>query len=388
MSDFLQVEAIATPHQSGPGQMRSFTDTTLGLSYFPVFDSRPAPFENGGIIRFGDWERIEAQYRRMVNHPLLILSGMLHLNSYTFVENDALAVHPERRQALVGEPVGWGGDYAEDYIRDHGLDAIIAGKTAGNGVRAFLKNPTGRPLPRAIILSSPGHDIYGHWLIDMLPRLAMLSHLFVEDVPILLNAVPPWAGYFLEALDIDPRRIKAHPARSFSVETAMIPTMAKAGHVLARRLLNEAWDRVVDYHSRHPAKVKTARKLFLSRSRWELRQREFSDRAKVDELMAQRGYAVIHPEDLSTSQQIALMQSARVVIGEDGSALHNVAFCRRGAVLGVLSTPERDSFYHYSICQIRGHKVGYCSVPEAQDGKAPERRLNAFLDAVEVDADL
>lgn len=389
MPELTLVEALATPYQTPTGTAASFDDPDRRLSFQQIFDTRLAPYLPDGLIRFADWQRLDAAYRDVIAHPPFILSGMLHLDDHAFLENDALPVNMARREALIGGAIGWGTDYAAWYIDDHRLKRVIDTWPLSKGLRSVIKNPALlRPLPPAIIMSCPGHDIYGHWLIDILPRLTSLRHPSIDRLPILLNLVPTWAGFFLEALDIDPGRVRRHPGRFFSLEQALLPTMCKTGSALAPRLLREAWDLVLAHYQRNPLPGPPSPKIFLSRSRWGLRMRDFADRDTIDQHMIRRGYRVVHPQDLAVREQIALMQGARIVVGEDGSALHNVAFCRPGAALGVLSTPERDNLYHFSICQIRGHKVGYCPVADGLSDDAAATVLDDFLDVLEAEADL
>jgi capsular polysaccharide biosynthesis protein len=82
------------------------------------------------------------------------------------------------------------------------------------------------------------------------------------------------------------------------------------------------------------------------------------------------------------------MQAARIVVGEDGSALHNVAFAESGLTLGVLTTPERDNLYHLTLCQIKDHRLAFCPLAETDAPEQIKVRLDDFLNTLEAGADL
>jgi capsular polysaccharide biosynthesis protein len=78
----------------------------------------------------------------------------------------------------------------------------------------------------------------------------------------------------------------------------------------------------------------------------------------------------MHPQEHSVAEQSRVFAEARIVIGEDGSALHNIIFSAPGAILLVLSVPERMNLWHLGICETIGHKITYLEAEPAPAGKA------------------
>lgn len=73
----------------------------------------------------------------------------------------------------------------------------------------------------------------------------------------------------------------------------------------------------------------TPDKIWLSRSRLDSDSRGGPGLAALDDLFAERGFAVIHPQDLPFDQQVALLRGASHVAGPVGSQLHLCAFMTR-----------------------------------------------------------
>lgn len=60
--------------------------------------------------------------------------------------------------------------------------------------------------------------------------------------------------------------------------------------------------------------------IYLSRSRWPTPR--ILDEDRVEAIFADHGYRIVHPQDLSLSEQIALIRCASHVAGPQGTALH------------------------------------------------------------------
>lgn len=366
MPTYKRLETIAAPYQdlSLSPMPRDFYDADRALGYDGLYEMQPLPFVPRGMIHIGDWERMTALYQDMVSHQPLVMSGLLSLSGYGFFGDDALPVHVKRFEALIGQPIGWASDIADAYAAIHQLDDVfekpLHGNPLGEALTALL------PPDKAVVMACPDHERYGHWIIDTLPRLRMLKTVSLK-IPIFLDKLPPWTGYFLAALGIDPARIKPHPARFFSVRDAIIPSLTRAGYFLSPAPMIEAWDRVIEHYLRDPIEASDT-KLFLTRGD-----------GPLDAIMQERGYRVVDMAALSVHEQIGLMQNARLIVGEDGSALLNAAFAKPGLTIGVLTEAGHDNLFHVSIAQMRGHRLAFHPISD-------EAGLEDFLDALEIGA--
>lgn len=62
--------------------------------------------------------------------------------------------------------------------------------------------------------------------------------------------------------------------------------------------------------------------------------------AAIEAAAERRGFRLVYPEDLSFGEQIRMLEHARFVIGQSGSALHLVAFANPGTRLCILACSE------------------------------------------------
>ncbi len=220
-----------------------------------------------------------------------------------------------------------------------GLVALEETRTAG-GARADTEIiASHKP---GIVFVGPGVRIYGHWLVDFIPRLKIAQEILGDDfedyVLPLPVGTPPWALTMMRVLcGVTERHILWFDPETQSIDfrMALAPTYCHA-----------------NYHM-HPAAsgfwptgktLNPARRLCISRMNFETRTdgvlKSFANRALFESLAVERDYELVYPEKLSLMDQIELFAEASHVVGEYGSALHNMLFAPAGSVVGAIRCPN------------------------------------------------
>lgn len=93
------------------------------------------------------------------------------------------------------------------------------------------------------------------------------------------------------------------------------------------------------------AETKRPRRIYLSRSHLGAPARRAGNEVEIEQLVAAAGFAVIHPQELAVTEQVALVRAADAIAGCDGSALHLAVFARPGTRLVALdSRPVPNQF--------------------------------------------
>jgi capsular polysaccharide biosynthesis protein len=217
--------------------------------------------------------------------------------------------------------------------------------------------------PLAVIYG-PGHETYGHWLIDFLPRLWVLSRAGF-DIHLLRYAVPPDLGKpaaeLLSRLGI--RQSQLVPYRYWRevirTDLLLMPTGLRAGNQLSTMFAEASrfWTAPL---LRQAAGTPSLRpRLFLSRA-GVASPRTLANRAAVEDVARESGYAIVRPETLGLIEQVALFAGARIVVGEYGSALHGTVFSRPGTIsLGLRGNLRHPSFVQSGLAASLGQHVGY-----------------------------
>ncbi|ESQ88881.1 hypothetical protein ABAC460_13960 [Asticcacaulis sp. AC460] len=383
---FTTLESIIAAGDHDPASLgaRNFVNSEYRVSFRCVADNPPPVDDATALLPVDGYTRLETGYRNAMRTPGYLANGIFTFQDYGFFEACAQPIHIPRREALMGEPICWGIDFADWHARTHDLGEVLD-RSVGylDQLKQKLRNQMVGGA--AVVMSAPGQEIYGHWLLDVVPRLWTLNQAGHNREPILFQAIPEWASYFLDIFGIDPARLRRHPARLFRVEHALMPSASKSGFRLGTASLSAALAVVRDAHKPVdlPAGIRGEKIFFSRRSLAASSRRSVVNIYAVEAEAARRGYRIVAPETLTIAQQIELMKSARIVIGEDGSALHNIVFAPKGARLGVLNLPGRDNLWHLSLCHMLDHKAGYLDLPADPEWPLDLGRFNQLLDALE-----
>lgn len=211
-----------------------------------------------------------------------------------------------------------------------------------NVMGRFRLPPRQRLAGTTAVLSAPGGNTYFHWLFDVLPRLELLR----------------LAGYDVSAAD----RVAVNSTRhAFQRET--LATLGVAAervlssdvvkHAECERMLLPSFPGTSDYMPRwvcewlvshflaarpSGAAARTPELVYVSRQGG--RKRRIHDAARVEAMLARRGFEAVYPERHPVAEQARIFNGARVVLGLHGSGLANLVFCRPGAALVEIHEPH------------------------------------------------
>ena len=215
-----------------------------------------------------------------------------------------------------------------------------------------------------VSLAGPGHLIYGHWLVDFLPKLYIIAKLELNKPNtkyILPSNTPKFVFDWLEVLGISKDRIVFFDpySETVGVRKLLVPTLLRTNsrtHPIFRQ--------AVDYLcSLMPPGIRDSdgpRHLYLTRGHSGPENRKLLNRAALERVAVGAGYSVIRPETLSIKDQIALLSHAKSLVGEYGSALHGSIFCSAEAVVCALrSSARHPGFLQSGLCQAMKQNIGY-----------------------------
>ena len=214
----------------------------------------------------------------------------------------------------------------------------------------------------------PGSPVFGHWIVDFLPRAAIARELlgpaFAQMRIALADHVPRWAEQLLEFhLQIPAEQILRYDMHRETLlcRRLCVPTFAHSGsgyffHSFAREFYARP-------RGMRPAD--RARRLCISRRNFEDRTRgvlkRLEGRGYLEEAAMRLGFEVVCPEEHTVAEQYALFAQAGAIVGEFGSGLHNSLFSAPGIVVG--SVGCINSIQH-RVAALMSQNVLYV-IPEA-----------------------
>lgn len=232
-----------------------------------------------------------------------------------------------------------------------------------------------------ILLSQGGEAVWGHWLLDLWPRLIMALGAPVRARIVLDADVAPWVGEMLRLAGIGPDRIlwQDKGRETLFARDVYVPSFLRWRSAISP-LANLAWGLFPAEPETFPAR------LYISRTRTGAGS-SLTNHAEIEALAVRRGYAVVHPETLSLGRQVALFAGATHVLGEAGSALHNTVFSPAGARVGVMLSPVGFiRILQAGIGHVRAQPTGFAFGEPAGDARRitmPVETATRMLDALD-----
>lgn len=265
--------------------------------------------------------------------------------------------------------------------------------------RIAAQDRTGWPVRRVAgqvaILHGPGYDVYGHWLVDFLPRLYVLSLAGFDILRlkfVLPADIPGFALEFLRLIGIPAAHLVRHESRSELIEAdeCVVPTILRLKSRLSP-LFNAAsqfWIERFRANAGLGAKPPTGQKIFVSRAAAQ-GNRTLKNRAQIEEMAVRAGYRIVHPQALPLPDQCAIFAGATEIAGEYGSGLHGSIFAPPGAVICALrGTSHAPGFVQSALAAACGHQIGYVFAPSDEHaiGQAIDIDPGLFGKALEATA--
>lgn len=246
------------------------------------------------------------------------------------------------------------------------FDKILPQKIKAFGVGALEENGDimlmqGRDLTKSsfplVNVMMPGMYIYGHWLIDILPKLFMLKRsINLNDYKIVFpNDLPKFAFAFLELLDIHQENLLFFDkAREIlTSDLVVLPTKCRIrdGSWLAP-FIGEMYDGIASQSSSYLA-GREMKRLYVSRRKLKKQFRKLVNRDEISDRIISYGFDEIFPELYSFDEQIQMFKNADIIIGEFGSALHNSLFGPKDLKVISLQSNHIPLLVQWGICNIK-----------------------------------
>jgi capsular polysaccharide biosynthesis protein len=267
-------------------------------------------------------------------------------------------------------------------------NALIVEAGQGIDIEWERQLPTKTVEEPCVVFTGHGIDVYGHLLIEMLPKLHMVKKVIGGLLPrhkILMDRnAPQWfvnivSGYYEihdeDFVYFDSRREKVLLAQ------AILPALCcRDGHF--HIFNNTVFDDIVADcgGGLDIPRIFVTRALFRSPSS---AQRRCINEFEVAEVAVREfNFTPIAPETMPWREQIKLFASARVIFGEFGSGMHNTLFSAPGARVAVL---DFNNLTQSGISALRSQQIGYLKVPHEADGhdfRVDLNLLRRFLDGI------
>ena len=307
--------------------------------------------------------------------------GLYQLQNCMIFDNWGLVVRGRTELLNLSNGFGWSPEHIS-YMETKGHLRVQDNGIELNFPQLKIKSISGL----TCLMSFPGALTYGHWIVDLWGRVEILKRLgiFFEIEHFIFPApAAKWMEKFFNIFEIPRSRVVlVDKTTGYEASKLIVPAVPSQspGGILPLALsepLYSRWCNIFNTWMDH--KVEKRIPLFLRHTPLTSgAERVLYNAHDVERLVEAHGGMIIDPVKTPISQVISHIQNASIVIGQDSSALHNVAFVGRDLV--VIETAPRGNLLHLSIQEATGCKISYMKADEV-DGKwhLDTTRLSSLL---------
>lgn len=217
--------------------------------------------------------------------------------------------------------------------------------------------------PSVLLMKGADH-IYGHWIVDILPRIAVLRRCGFYNIKYIISKNTPTFGKELLRLAGIPQESLIEvddENQDIYCQDLIVPSVCRYRSVMSAIALDiyDAMVKTALIESSEKIYSQENPRIYLSRKKWGNVSRRMVNSYEVEECATRNGFEIIYPEELTLVEQIQLFQQVRCVIGEGGSALHNTVFGQSDIRVCVLQGNNNGNFIQSAIGDLRNQKTGY-----------------------------
>ena len=169
------------------------------------------------------------------------------------------------------------------------------------------------------------HANYYHWMVDALPRLAVLEAAGLQDVSLIVpDPLATWQQEMLDRVGVTRDRLTPYSRQHVRPEHLVWAT--------APAYVNFATPFVVTWlrerlggHDR----LRGERRIYLKRST----SRRLENEDEVLRVLDRFGFETVEPDTMSVAEQVRTLSTARVLVAAHGAGIANAVFCDQLSLL-------------------------------------------------------
>ncbi len=208
-------------------------------------------------------------------------------------------------------------------------------------------------LDHAVAVALHPNMVYGHFLLEMLPRLYLIAALreFGAAIPLALpRRLPDWAKGFAGMLHAEAQTVPYDAA----LQRIVAPSIVLPSMMHTEYNFHPAINLMVrDLVQLLPAGAPGAGLIYLQPAAAELL---IENDAEVQGTMTDLGFTVVRPNELSAEALVRVFSGAKVVAGQYGTGLYNTMFAPAGTRVIAMNFGNN---YVSKIARVRRHRIAY-----------------------------
>ncbi len=200
---------------------------------------------------------------------------------------------------------------------------------------------------RVLVLAQEGDKNYYHWLLEALPKLALIEKSGIKFDYIYAPVTwPPFIKETIGLLGINKPFIDSDlfSNRYVEAESIVLPSFVGISTYTPTWVVDYLRDKLLLYQTT----PETAHKyIYISRKNAE--HRKVNNENYIISELKRIGFIDVYLEDMTVQEQIGIISNADVILAPHGAGLANIVFAKSGAkVIELVQNHYDASFWHLS----------------------------------------
>ena len=334
--------------------------------------------------------RIVTHARRLASKHVRRRSGLEHIYRMWFANLLSVSRYPVDETFTCEIPDAWIVVESMGHLSSAANGVVVTSDfeaIAQSGFRGIVEELIVRSAPDADqrlggtyvpLLGRSDHD-YGHWLIDVLPRVMLVW----ERRQDLLYAVPAGLQSF-----------KAQALALLGIAPEQLVPLERGWHRLERVVVCQHAQRSIIPKTQHIADLRLRlteaaagalprptpwRRVYVSRAR---SRRKIANEQDVWAVLQDHGFERYFCEEMSFADQVRLFSEASAIAGPHGAGLNNSILCQPGAKVIELYNPVRWNYCVRGAANAGGHEHWFMfgeNLNRAHDMRVDPSKLDKLL---------
>ncbi len=203
-----------------------------------------------------------------------------------------------------------------------------------------------------VLMRKRGDNNYGHWLVEVLPKLALarsqchVSGLAIPAIKGPMQSVIHDSLTLADKIGTTPRfELEANKVTFFK-ELILVSGATEHGSYMSPLMVRE-----IDHMTANIEGI-DMRRLFVSRRG---AGRNLANQDVIERDLVRNGFFVMHPGEMNFISQVKAFKNAEIIVGVMGAGMTNIVFANSGAKVINLSPATMPDTFFYFLSIIKRH---------------------------------
>lgn len=195
------------------------------------------------------------------------------------------------------------------------------------------------------LLRKPGDSNFGHWLVEIVPRIIDFQSSLGGDIRFLVPATPVQMADLrkrsMQLMGVDEKRI---------VPVSAAPKIIERLHFITANSIHshthdaESLKKMVKAIGSRKCPTRPGRRIFAGRD--DALRRRLLNENDILRIAERNGFETVYPERLTLDEQIDVFSHSSMIAGVSGAALTNIVWaCPKTPVLSMLPNVGHEFFF-------------------------------------------